>query len=106
MIDRSAKAPVYAALAPPFMVLAASLRSSQVPSLALLAAFVLILILFFYRDYRPGAAMLASLVLCQIIFSQYAVRNQGVPGLRLARRECDALMTNIEPVRICKLRRE
>jgi hypothetical protein len=84
VIDRSAKAPVYAALAPPFMVLAASLRSSQVPSLALLTAFVLIPILFSYRDYRSGAAMLASLVLCQLIFSQYAIRNQGVPGYNAA----------------------
>lgn len=84
VIERSAKAPVYAALAPPFMVLAASLRSSQVPSLALLIAFVLILILFFYRDYRSGAAMLASLVLCQVIFSQYAIQNQGVPGYNAA----------------------
>jgi hypothetical protein len=84
MIDRSAKAPVYAALAPPFMVLAASLRSSQVPSLALLCAFVLVLMLFFYRDYRSTAAMLASLVLCQVIFSQYAIQNQGVPGYNAA----------------------
>jgi len=84
VIDRSAKAPVYAALAPPLMVLAASLRPSQVPSLALLCAFVLILILFFYRDYRSGAVMLASLVVCQLIFSQYAIRNQGVPGYNAA----------------------
>jgi hypothetical protein len=84
VIDRSAGSPVYAALAPPFMVLAASLRSSQIPSLALLCALALILILFVYRDYRSGAAMLASLVLCQIIFSQYAIKNQGTPGYNAA----------------------
>jgi hypothetical protein len=84
VIDRSAKAPVYAALAPPFMIAAASLRSSQVPSLALLASLVLILILFFHRDYRSGAAMLASLVLYQLIFSQFAIQNQGVPGYNAA----------------------
>ena len=84
IIDRSAGSPVYAALAPPFMVLAASLRSSQIPSLALLCGLALILILFVNRDYRSGAAMLASLVLCQVIFSQYAIKNQGVPGYNAA----------------------
>ena len=84
VIDRSAGAPVYSALAPPFVVLAASLRSSQVPSLALLCAFMLILLFFFYRDYRSGAAMLVSLALCQFIFSQYAIKNQGTPGYNAA----------------------
>jgi hypothetical protein len=84
VIDRSARAPVYAALAPPFMVLAASLRSSQIPSLALLCALTLILLFFFYRDYRSGAAMLVSLVLCQVVFSQYAIKNQGTPGFNAA----------------------
>ena len=57
VIDRSAGAPVYSALAPPFMVLAASLRSSQVPSLALLCAFMLILLFFLSRlSQRRGHA--------------------------------------------------
>jgi len=84
VIDRSARAPIYAALAPPFMVLAASLRTSQVPSLALLCLFMLILLFFFYRDYRSGATLLVSLVLCQLVFSHYAIKNQGTPGYNAA----------------------
>ena len=55
VIDRSAGAAAYAALAPPFIVLAASLRTSQVASLALLCVFMLTLLFLFYRDYRSGA---------------------------------------------------
>ena len=80
VIDRSPRAPVYAVLAPPFIVLAASLRGSQIPSLALLCALVLILVFVFHRDYRSGAAMLASLVLCQAVFSHYALQHQGTAG--------------------------
>jgi hypothetical protein len=84
VIDRSAKAPVYAALAPPFMVLAASLRSSQIPSLAFMCASMLTLLFFIYRDYRAGGALLVSLVLCQLVFSQYAIKNQGTPAYNAA----------------------
>ena len=84
VIDRSKTAPIYAALAPPFMVLAASLRTSQVPSLALLCVFMLTLLLFFYRDYRSGATLLVSVVLCQLVFSQYAIKNQGTRGYNAA----------------------
>ena len=34
------------------------------------------------------------------------VADASLASLSLARGECDALMTNIKPVRICKLRRE
>ena len=84
VIDRSAGAPVYAALAAPCMVLAASLRSSQVPSLALLCGLTLLVLLFFRRDYRAGAAMAASLVLFQLAFSHYALEYQGVRGYNAA----------------------
>jgi hypothetical protein len=84
VIDRSAGATAYAALAPLFIVLAASLRTSQVPSLALLCAFMLALLFLFYRDYRRGAALLISLVLCQAVFSQFAIKNQGTPGYNAA----------------------
>jgi len=84
VIDGVAGATVYAALAPLFIVLAASLRSSQVPSLALLCVFMLTLLFLFYRDYRRGAALLVSLVLCQAVFSHYAIQNQGAPGYNAA----------------------
>jgi hypothetical protein len=84
VIDRSAGATAYAALAPPFMVLAASLRTAQVPSLAMLSLFLLILLFLVYRDYRSGAALLASLIVCQAVFSHYAIKNQGVPGYNAA----------------------
>jgi hypothetical protein len=84
VIDRSAGATAYAALAPLFIVLAASLRTSQVPSLALLCVFMLALLFLFYRDYRRGAALLISLVVCQAVFSRYAIENQGAPGYNAA----------------------
>ena len=84
VIDRSARAAVYAALAPPFMVLAASLRPSQVPSLALLCSLTLILIFLFRRDFWGGAAMVVSLALCQVAFSHYAIEYQGVRGYNAA----------------------
>jgi len=84
VIDRSARATTYAALAPVFVVLAASLRSSQVPSLALLCAFLLTLLFVFRRDWRRGAVLSVSLVLCQVAFSHYAIQRQGTAGYNAA----------------------
>jgi len=84
VIDRYPRAAVYAALAPPFIVLAASLRTSQVPSLALLCVFMLTSLFLLNRDYRSGVALLVSLVLCQAVFSLYAIKNQGAPGYNAA----------------------
>ncbi len=84
IIDGSAATRVYAALAPPSMVLAASLRSSQIPSLAFLCAITLLILLFIRRDYRASAFMAASLVLFQLAFSHYALEYQGVRGYNAA----------------------
>jgi hypothetical protein len=84
VIDRSPRAIGYAALAPLFIILAASLRASQVPSLVLLCVFVLSLLFLVYRDYATGAILLVSLIICQTVFSGYAIENQGAPGYNAA----------------------
>ncbi len=84
VIDRSPRAIALAALAPLFIILAASLRASQVPSLVLLCVFMLSLLFLVYRDYATGTILLVSFILCQTVFSGYAIENQGAPGYNAA----------------------